>query len=194
MMIAFIKGTLIAKDTSSIVIETQGVGYTIGMSSTGLSKLPEAGAQLLVYTYLQVREDGFSLFGFLTMEEKELFLKLISISGIGPKVALSALSLYQPAELIKHITAQDITAVSRIPGVGKKSASRIVLELKGYLDQDLLESEQAPALETSAMQAAQEALLSMGFTTAEVELALKGSSEEESESALLQYALKRLGT
>lgn len=193
-MIAFIKGTLIAKDTSSIVIETQGVGYTIGMSSTGLSKLPEAGAQLLVYTYLQVREDGFSLFGFLTMEEKELFLKLISISGIGPKVALSALSLYQPAELIKHITAQDITAVSRIPGVGKKSASRIVLELKGYLDQDLLESEQAPALETSAMQAAQEALLSMGFTTAEVELALKGSSEEESESALLQYALKRLGT
>ncbi|MGI6104783.1 MAG: Holliday junction branch migration protein RuvA [Raoultibacter sp.] len=193
-MIAFIKGTLIAKDTSSIVIETQGVGYTIGMSSTGLSKLPEAGAQLLVYTYLQVREDGFSLFGFLTMEEKELFLKLISISGIGPKVALSALSLYQPAELIKHITAQDITAVSRIPGVGKKSASRIVLELKGYLDQDLLESEQAPALETSAMQATQEALLSMGFTTAEVELALKGSSEEESESALLQYALKRLGT
>lgn len=193
-MIAFIKGMLVAKNTDSVVIEAHGIGYAMGMSATSLSKLPETGHELLVHTYLQVRDDGFYLFGFLSVEEKELFLKLISVSGVGPKVALSALSLYQPQELIKHITAQDITALSRISGVGKKSASRMVVELKGYLDEALLEPEAASVLGTSALQAAQEALLSMGFTSAEIELALKSAPQVDSESGLLQYALKRLGS
>lgn len=193
-MIAFIKGILVTKNTDSVIVETSGVGYALGMSATSLSKLPEAGQELLVYTYLQVRDDGFFLFGFLSLEEKELFLKLISVSGVGPKVALSALSLYQPQELIKHITAQDITAVSRISGVGKKSASRIVVELKGYLDEALLESGATTASSAPALQAAQEALLSMGFTSVEIELAFKGAPSNENESSLLQYALKRLGS
>lgn len=192
-MIAFIKGMLVSKSTNSVIIETNGIGYSLGMSATSLSKLPRAGQEILVHTFLQVRDDGFSLYGFLSQEEKELFLKLISVTGVGPKVALSALSLYQPHELIRHITAQDITAVSRISGVGKKSASRIVVELKGYLDETLLDTEEGISIDAPALQAAQEALLSMGFTSTEIELALKGAQNVESESSLLQYALKRLG-
>lgn len=193
-MIAFIKGVLVEKNEKSIICETQGIGYQLGMSTTSLSKLPEVGQDILVYTYLQVRDDGFFLFGFMSQEEKELFLKLISVSGVGPKVALSALSLYQPHELIAHISAQDISAVSRISGVGKKSASRIVVELKGFLDESLLdENPKAENTAVVALQAAQEALLSMGFTSTEIELSLQNAPQIETESGLLQYALKRLG-
>jgi len=149
---------------------------------------------VLVHTYLQVRDDGMSLFGFLSLEEKALFEKLITVSGVGPKVALAALSSYTPSELATLIAAQDIAAVQRIPGVGKKTASRIVLELKGSLDQGIgslfAEDEQVVS---KAVEGAREALLSMGFTSAEADLALKGAPEDGTESTLLQYALKKLG-
>ena len=130
----------------------------------------------------------------LRQEEKDTFLLLNTVSGVGPKVALAALSSYSPAELATLIAAQDIAAVQRIPGVGKKTASRIVLELKGSLDQGIgglfAEDEQVAS---KALEGAREALLSMGFTSAEADLALKGAPEDGTESALLQYALKKLG-
>lgn len=193
-MIAFIKGTLAGKTQDTAFIEAGGIGYAVGMPTSGLSKLPEVGDSIQVHTYLQVREDAFALFGFLSLEEKSLFMRLISVSGVGPKVALSALSLYSPQALTAHITNQDVTAVSRIPGVGKKTASRIVLELKGSLDQNLLSMDGADASHSGlALKAAQEALLSMGFSPDEADLALKGAPESADESGLLQYALKRLG-
>jgi len=193
-MIAFLEGVIAGKTLASVYLNVGGVGFEVGMSQAGLSKLPQVGEQVLVHTYLQVRDDGMSLFGFLSLEEKALFEKLITVSGVGPKVALAALSSYTPAELATLIAAQDIAAVQRIPGVGKKTASRIVLELKGSLDQGIgslfAEDEQVVS---KAVEGAREALLSMGFTSAEADLALKGAPEDGTESTLLQYALKKLG-
>ena len=193
-MIAFLEGVIAGKTLTSVYLNVGGVGFEVGMSQSGLSKLPQTGERALVHTYLQVRDDGMSLYGFLSLEEKALFEKLITVSGVGPKVALAALSSYLPAELATLIAAQDIAAVQRIPGVGKKTASRIVLELKGSLDQGIgglfAEDEHVAS---KALEGAREALLSMGFTSAEADLALKGAPEDGTESALLQYALKKLG-
>ena len=194
-MIAFLDGTVAGKTLTGAYINVGGVGFEVGMSQSSLAKLPAAGERATVYTYLQVRDDGMALFGFLSLEEKALFEKLITVSGVGPKVALAALSSYSPDQLANLIAAQDVAAVQRIPGIGKKTASRIILELKGSLDQGIgglfAEDEQAVS---KAMEGAKEALLSMGFTTAEIELSLKGAPEGASESALLQYALKKLGS
>lgn len=194
-MIAFLEGTIAGRTPASAFLNVGGVGFEVGMSQASLSKLPEAGQRALVYTHLQVRDDGMSLFGFLSLEEKALFEKLITVSGVGPKVALAALSSYTPDQLADLIAAQDVAAVQRIPGVGKKTASRIILELKGSLDQGIeslfAQDEQAA---NQALDGASEALLSMGFTSAEIELALKGAPDGASEASLLQYALKKLGS
>ena len=197
-MIAFLKGTLAGKTATTAYIEVNGVGYAVGMSQASLSKLPEAGAPVEVHTFLQVRDDALALYGFLALEEKALFERLIGVGGVGPKVALAALSAFSPAGLVAAVQAQDVAAVQRIPGVGKKTASRIILELKGSLDQglaSLFDEGEAPAVRAAEqLRGAHEALLSMGFTAAEADLALKGAPEGVSDSALLQYALKRLGT
>lgn len=201
-MIAFLKGALAGKTATTAYIEVNGVGFAVGMSQASLSKLPELGSPVQVHTYLQVREDGMSLYGFLSLEEQALFEQLIGVSGVGPKVALAALSAFpSPQVLASAIAAQDVAAVQRIPGVGKKTASRIILELKGSLDHGLDQlfgadgqPAAAPAAAGASLQAAREALLSMGFTSAEVDLSLKGAAEDADAEALLKYALKRLGT
>lgn len=197
-MIAFLKGVLAAKTATTAFIEVNGVGYAVGMSQASLSKLPEAGAAVEVHTFLQVRDDGLSLFGFLTLEEKALFERLIGVGGVGPKVALAALSAFSPAGLVAAVQAQDVAAVQRIPGVGKKTASRIILELKGSFDQGIagLFDDGAPTAVVAAerLAGAREALLSMGFTSAEADVALKGAPEDGDEGVLVQYALKRLGS
>ena len=194
-MIAFLQGTVAAKTLTSAFIDVNGVGFEVGMSQSSLAKLPPLGENAFVYTYLQVRDDGMALYGFATEEEKALFEKLITVSGVGPKVALAALSSYTPEKLADHIAAQDIAAVQRIPGIGKKTASRIILELKGSLDESLgsLFAQEGQTA-SKAVEGAKEALLSMGFTTAEIDLALKDAPHDATETALLQYALKKLGS
>lgn len=193
-MIAFLKGTLAGKTLASAVIDVNGVGFGVHMSQATLSKLPEVGAQVHVHTYMHVTDSGIALYGFLADDEKALFERLISVSGVGPKMALAALSTFSPKALADAIAAQDVTQVSKIPGVGKKTAQRIILELKGALDEslgDLFSSGEVTILE-DRLNGATEALLSMGFTSAEAEIALKGAPEGATEQALLQYALKRL--
>jgi len=167
------------------------------MSQTALSKLPAAGEDVLVLTYLQVSENGIALYGFLSSEEKALFEKLISVSGVGPKVALAALSTFSPAVLADAVAAQDVALVSKIPGVGKKTASRIILELKGSLDagsQSLFAQEDAaPNVLEGRLREVKAALLSMGLAPAEADIALKGAPEGADDQALLRYALRRLG-
>ena len=194
-MIAFLEGAVAAKTPTSALINVNGVGFEVGMSTSSLSKLPEMGERTLVYTYLQVRDDGMSLYGFSSMEEKALFEKLITVSGVGPKVALAALSTYGPAQIADFVSAQDVAAIQRVPGIGKKMASRIILELKGTLAEGIggLFAEEKP-VESRAMADARAALLSMGFTEAEIGLALTGAPADASDSALLQYALKKLGS
>lgn len=193
-MISFIKGALVSTDEEGAVIEVNGIGYRVAMSLISISKLGSIGSQVQVLTHMYVREDAVVLYGFSDAEERALFERLITISGVGPKVALSALSRFEPQELIGAIVAQDVSAVQKIPGVGKKTASRIVLELKDVLAQSELGPLFAPArADSQSVSAATDALLSMGFTSAEAELALKGAPDDASDSELLRYALKRLG-
>ena len=199
-MIAFLKGALAGKTAACAYIDVQGVGYAVGMSQGALSKLPAVGEPVQVYTYLQVSDNGIALYGFLTLEEKALFERLIGVSGVGPKVALAALSSFTPEALVAAVQAQDVAAVQKIPGVGKKTASRIILELKGSFDQGLASLFDVSGAPSSAAEAAaerlkgaREALLALGFASAEAEVALKGAPEDADENALIKYALKRLG-
>lgn len=200
-MIAFLKGRLAGKTASCAFIDVQGVGYAVGMPSGALAKMPEVGQEVQVHTYLQVSENGIALYGFLSLEEKALFERLITVSGIGPKVALAALSAFSPEALVSAVQAQDVAAVQKIPGVGKKTASRIILELKGSFDEGLaslfdVDGQPSAAVSASAaaMAGARDALLSLGFASAEADVALKGAPAGADENALIKYALKRLGS
>ncbi|MCR2035646.1 Holliday junction branch migration protein RuvA [Adlercreutzia mucosicola] len=198
-MIAFLSGEVAAVlPPNTAYIDVTGVGYAVSMPQGDLGKL-EVGKPARVLTYLSVSDNGLGLYGFLSDEEKALFEKLIGVSKVGPKMALAALSTYTPRELAHAIAAQDIARVSHIPGVGKKTAERIILELKGTLERGLETlfdsgaADGAASAASVALTGATEALLSMGFTSAEAEVALKGAPEGTGEGALLQYALKRLG-
>ena len=129
-MIAYLHGTLAAKNDSGIVIDVGGVGYFVQVSLKCLETLPSVGETMQVYTYLQVKEDNMSLFGFTQMQEKEMFELLISVNGLGPKLALTVLSTFEPIQLAQLIVAQDHAGVSKAQGVGKKIAQRICMELK----------------------------------------------------------------
>lgn len=197
-MIAFLKGAVAAVlPPSTVYVDVNGVGYGVTMAQSALAKLPPVGEEVTVLTYLSVTENGIGLYGFLSEEEKAMFERLVSVSKVGPKMALAALSTYAPRELADAIAAGDVARVSHIPGVGKKTAERIILELKGTLE-ETLDSLFSMSAESSAdalaLQGATEALLAMGFTSAEAEVALKGAPEGAGEGALLQYALKRLGS
>ena len=198
-MIAFLSGEVAAVlPPNTAYIDVAGVGYAVSMPQGDLGKL-EVGKSARVLTYLSVSDNGLGLYGFLSDEEKALFEKRIGVSKVGPKMALAALSTYTPRELADAIAAQDIARVSHIPGVGKKTAERIILELKGTLERGLETlfdsgaADGAASAASVALTGATEALLSMGFTSAEAEVALKGAPEGAGEGALLQYGLKRLG-
>lgn len=196
-LIAFLKGQVAGHSADAAFIDVNGVGFSVGMPASDLAKLPDRGGEVLVFTHLAVREDAMALYGFLTQDAHALFLRLIGVSGVGPKVALAALSTFKPEELIAAISSQDVKAVSSIPGVGKKTAQRMILELKGSLSEervDTLFSSQTAAA-TQRLEGARDALLSMGFSSAEADLALKDAPDTmDTESALLQYALRRLGS
>lgn len=193
-MIAFLRGKLASKAYDYVVLDVSGVGYKIMLSGQSVSRLPEIGTEIQLLTKMIVKEDDVALYGFQNATEQNVFERLISVSGIGPKVALSILSSYSAEEVIEIIASQDSVRMQKAPGIGKKTASRIILELKDVFAQvggDL--SSQTPSASTSALQGAREALLSMGFTSTEIDLALKDAPSEETETGLLQYALKRLG-
>lgn len=197
-MIAFLKGAVAAVlPPSTVYVDVNGVGYGVTMAQSALAKLPPVGEEVTVLTYLSVTENGIGLYGFLSEEEKAMFERLVSVSKVGPKMALAALSTYAPRELADAVAAGDVARVSHIPGVGKKTAERIILELKGTLEEtldSLFSASAESSADALALQGATEALLAMGFTSAEAEVALKGAPEGAGEGALLQYALKRLGS
>lgn len=198
-MIAFLNGCVAGKTPHSAFLDVQGVGYEVNMSQDALSKLPNSGEKVVVLTYMQVSDSGIALYGFLSEDEKALFERLISVSGVGPKVALAALSTYSPQVLIEAIAAQDVGAIQKIPGIGKKTASRIILELKGSFEQGIESLFAALSLEEknivdARLEGAREALLSMGFTSAEADVALKDAPEGATETALVKYALGRLAS
>lgn len=194
-MISFLRGVIFSKGTQEVVLDVNGVGYAVTMPSRSVGALGPVGSEVLVYTAMQVKEDGVALFGFSSEEERFVYEKLITVSSVGPKMAISALSTYSAQELMGLIAAEDSAGVSKIPGVGKKTAQRIIIDLKsafaglGVAAGDPLES-QAGAGDTSE---AVQALLAMGFTMEEAQLAVKGYTGSNDASELVRYALKRLG-
>ncbi|MGH9666166.1 MAG: Holliday junction branch migration protein RuvA [Bryobacteraceae bacterium] len=183
-MIAFLRGTILEKHPNQIVVDVNGVGYDIAIPISTFSALPDAGAQIKLRIHTHVREDALSLFGFLSADEKTLFEKLISVSGIGPKLAITALSGLATVDLIGAIRNGQIEQLVRIPGVGKKTAERIVLELRDKLDTLSTSRAAAPQTPKPAFSAVEEdvisALTNFGCTRSAAEAAiLKAKSEGE---------------
>lgn len=190
-MIAQLTGRILSRSATSCVLETGGVGFRLWMSTNSISRLPADGDEVMVFTHLHVREDELSLFGFESLEEQELFEKLITVSGIGPKVALSALSALSPRDLVSAIAREDDALVATVPGIGKKTAQRLIIELKDKVGAGELGPRSGAR--TTASAEATDALGSMGFSPAEVAVALKGYEGPDEAQSLLRYALKRLG-
>ena len=135
-MLAYIKGTLEMKMTEYVVIDVGGLGYKVFMSGTGMDQLGEIGKEVKVYTYYRVREDDISIYGFNTNEELRMFELLLSVSGVGAKTALSMLAVCTPSEFVLAIVSEDINVLTSIPGIGPKSAKRIILELKDKIKKE----------------------------------------------------------
>ena len=133
-MIAHLRGRLIAKHPNQAVVETAGVGYDIVISVPTFSDLPALGAEIALHIHTHVREDTIALYGFLRPAEKQLFEKLISVSGIGPKLAITILSGMPTDEMVRAIRGNDLGRLTRVPGIGKKTAERLVLELRDKLE------------------------------------------------------------
>src|SRR6478752_1105223 len=146
-MIAHLRGKLLAKHPNQAVVETGGVGYDVTISVPTFSELPGVGGEVALHIHTHVREDALALYGFLRSSEKRLFEKLITVSGIGPKLAITILSGMAADEMVNAIRGNDIARLTRIPGIGKKTAERMVLELRDKLaTEGVAESPVTPAL------------------------------------------------
>lgn len=135
-MLAYIKGSLAIKSNDYVVIDVGGLGYKVFMSAIGIDKLGKIGDTVKVYTYYRVREDDISIFGFNTNEELRMFELLLSVSGVGAKTALAMLAVCTPSEFVLAIVSEDINVLTSIPGIGPKSAKRIILELKDKIKKE----------------------------------------------------------
>ena len=133
-MIAHLRGRLISKHPNQAIVETAGVGYDVAISVPTFSDLPSVGSEVALHIHTHVREDAIALFGFLRADEKQLFEKLITVSGIGPKLAITILSGMATAEMVGAIRANDHARLTRIPGIGKKTAERMCVELRDKLE------------------------------------------------------------
>ena len=195
-MISFIIGTLEEKSENGVVINCNGMGYEIQTSTATLSTLPLSGEECKIYTYLQVKEDGISLFGFTTVDERELFYKLISVSGVGPKMAITILSGMNISDLIVSILKEDTTALSRIKGLGKKTAERICLELKDKLTPvgGVLIEDKILELDENVLDDACEVLISLGLSKNEaLRLARQNANENSTAEEIIASVLRNMG-
>ncbi len=189
-MIAFLTGRVAGKAAGHALIEVGGVGFRLAMSTSSLASLPAEGDEVTLHTHLHVREDELSLYGFESADERALFEGLIAVQGVGPKVALAVLSSLTPDALREALAREDVGILSSVPGVGKKTAQRLIIELKDKLDlPDLSGTGASP----DAIGEARDALLGMGFSSAEAATALRGAEAGATAEDLLKVALKSLG-
>lgn len=207
-MIVQLTGSIIDLQPGVVVLDVGGVGYEMRCSSKTCAALSEKDpAKVSIYTRMCVRETALSLFGFASRSERALFDRLIGVSGIGPAVALSILSTFTPETFASVVQAQDASRMATVPGVGKKTANRILVEMQSVFSSDTqLRSlvgtlDASSATQTGSVQVpdmqsdVKTALLSMGFTSEEIRLALEGYTQDESSTPehMLSYALHRLG-
>jgi Holliday junction DNA helicase RuvA len=175
-MIATVEGILEYRGNDSIVINVGGIGFRVYVPSSTLSQLGAVKGKVFLYTHLHVREDNISLYGFASSEELALFKNLLSVSGIGSKLALALLSALNPEQLVTAITSGDIDILSQTPGVGRKMASRLVVELRGKLEKEW--KEVAPLLASGSADVIA-ALTGLGYSLAEATKAISKLSDSE---------------
>jgi Holliday junction DNA helicase RuvA len=190
-MIAHLRGTLLAKHPNQAILETAGVGYDVTISVPTFSDLPELGSEVALHIHTHVREDTIALYGFLRSPEKMLFEKLISVSGIGPKLAITILSGMAADDMVGAIRGNDVARLTRIPGVGKKTAERMVLELRDKLPQPTPAAPALPAL-TATEEDVLSALLNLGYQRASAEKAVATVAKTGSFDAMFRDALAAL--
>jgi Holliday junction DNA helicase RuvA len=192
-MIALVAGEVFVRRPDHVVIETaSGVGYRLAVSAETLRQVPAAGESVSLLTHLVVREDALSLFGFATEEERDLFLLLIGVQGVGPKMAQAVLSGGSPRELIASVAAGDVQRLTAVPGIGKRTAERIIVELRekvGAVDDVPDGGDITVRRADDPRTLARDGLVELGFSHEEAEGLLSGASGETPED-LLQQALK----
>jgi holliday junction DNA helicase RuvA len=179
-MIAHLRGRILEKHPSHLILEAAGVGYEIVISVPTFSGLPSEGSDLSLYIHTHVREDVLALYGFLRREEKHLFERLIGVSGIGPKLAMTVLSGIAPDALVTALRGNDLAALTRIPGVGKKTAERMVLELRDKLEG--LTAAPAPAPAGTMEEDVVSALVNLGYQRSPAEQAVKRALDKAGSS------------
>ena len=188
-MIGRIAGVLIEKNPPQVLVDCQGVGYDVDVPMSTFYNLPALGEKVSLLTHHVIREDANILYGFATQQERATFRQLIKISGVGPKMALGILSGMSVAELSQTITLQDVNRLTKLPGIGKKTAERLLLELKGKLGADI--GAGASPIDDAQIDILQ-ALIALGYSDKEAAAALKALPKEVGVSEGIKLALKAL--
>jgi holliday junction DNA helicase RuvA len=192
-MIAAVRGEVMVRRPDHVVLDAGGVGYRLTVSSETLKAVPATGRDAFLHTELIAREDSLSLYGFSSEEERDLFRELISVSGIGPKVAIATLSGGSARELLRAIAAGDAKRFQAVPGIGKRTSERIIVELREKIMGALEEEVAAVAIETGdARSLARDGLVNLGYAPLEAEQLLDGLESEDPEQ-LLGAALRKAG-
>ena len=201
-MISYIKGELTEVFEDTVVVETNGIGYNIRVPGSVLDRLPSVGSSVRIYTYLYVKEDAMNLFGFLSRDDLSVFKLLLNVSGIGPKGALAILSTIGPDDLRFAVLSEDVKTISSAPGIGAKTAKRLIIELKDKLKlaevfETALANKEKASSENDVLPArneAVEALVALGYASAQAMKAVQQveNAEEKDSEQILKEALKKL--
>ena len=195
-MISYIKGTLERRGENDIIVEAGGIGYRIFVSPATLAKLPQTGEAVQIFTYFSVKEDGMSLYGFAAREEQEMFEKLLLVNGVGPKGALGFLSVLNPSEIVMAILSDDVKTLSKAPGVGRKTAQRVIFKTEDAVSS--LEGAAGIAESVGGGNAkfeAIDAMTALGYSRSEAAQAVNAvAAEGMTTEDILKAALKRMIT
>ncbi len=187
-MIALISGKVAVRRGDHVVVDCGGVGYRLAVSAETLKHVPAAGREVMLHTHLVVRDDALALYGFATEEERDLFLMLLGVQSVGPKMALAVLSGAPPRELLAVVAAGDAARLQAAPGVGKRTAERIIVELREKVGAALPEAITVSRGDDPLI-LAREALLGLGYSAAEIDDLLDGAAGETTED-LIAHALR----
>ena len=201
-MIYYVKGILTEYTEEGVVVEDGGIGYQITVPTSLLAELPQPGEEVKLYTYYQVTEDARKLFGFANRDERALFLQIIKVNGIGPKLAVSVMGTLSPDALRLAVVSGDVKAISQAPGMGKKTAEKLILELKDKIDlaavlkQPAMEAGGAPTVITDAFSEAVAALQSLGYSSSEALKTVRSidAGDDWTVDQILQEAFRKLAS
>jgi Holliday junction DNA helicase RuvA len=193
-MIGYLRGKLAVKDPTFVIVDVQGVGYELKVSLTTFSKIKDLG-ECLLHTYLHVKEDSQTLYGFFDLEEKNVFLQLISISGVGPNTALMINSSLNVDEIRSAIANEEVNSIQRVKGIGKKTAQRIILELRDKIQKDSIDSGRligpSSSLRTEALSALQTLGISKNVAEKAIDQIIKKHGTDLSLEDLIKFVLKQ---